>query len=177
MKEVVAVINVIYRSSTDNGCFLDRLLKITPSIKGPQLRTKLPDEKPLKLVGCFSPWAKKNNKWQFGTCRDSSHLCCQNLLKTCLQPLLVIKKAASTLRMDMDPQECSWSAKNGIDHPHSTCYLYLHVPQASPGRDSHLVRRDWPHSCKCGSFSSSTCSHSSISIFASMCPLPMHFVY
>jgi len=23
--------------------------------------TKLPDKKPLKLVGCFSPWAKKNN--------------------------------------------------------------------------------------------------------------------
>ena len=34
--------------------------------------------------------------------------------------------------------------KNGIERPQSTCCLYLHVPQASPGRDSHLVRRDWP---------------------------------
>jgi len=42
--------------------------------------TKFPDAKPLKLVGCFSPWAKKYLKWQFGACRDSSLLCCQNML-------------------------------------------------------------------------------------------------
>ena len=31
--------------------------QITPSITGPQL-VKFPDAKPLKLVGCLSPWAK-----------------------------------------------------------------------------------------------------------------------
>ena len=39
--------------------------------------TKLPDAKPLTLVGCFSPPAKKELKWQFSTCWDSSLLCCQ----------------------------------------------------------------------------------------------------
>jgi len=78
MKEVVTVITAIYHSSTDNWCFLDWLLKITPSITGPQLLAK-----PLKLVGCLSPWAKKYLMWQFGACRDSSLLCCQNILKTC----------------------------------------------------------------------------------------------
>jgi len=37
MKEVVSVITAIYHSSTDNWCFLDWLLKLTPSITGPQL--------------------------------------------------------------------------------------------------------------------------------------------
>ena len=39
--------------------------------------TKLPDAKPLTLVGCFSPPAKKELKWQFSPCWDSSLLCCQ----------------------------------------------------------------------------------------------------
>ena len=37
-------------------------------------------------------------------------------------------------------------SENGIEHPQSTGWLYLHGPQASQGCDSHSVGRDWPHS-------------------------------
>ena len=92
--------------------------------------TKLPDEKPLKMVGCFSPWAKKKKKvaiWYlqgFQPFMLSKHA--QNM------PLATISYQKSCFRSAHGhecAQECSRSAKNGIERPQSTCFMSLKLVQ------------------------------------------------
>ena len=60
-------------------------------------------------------------------------------------------------------------AKNGIEHPQSTGWLYLHVPRA--GEIGHTAASLLVG----GAFSSSTCSCLLASIIVSTYLLPVHF--
>jgi len=60
MKEVVAVIKR-YLSLKHRQRMLFGQASQNYTLYQGAIVTKLPDKKPLKLVGCFSPWAKSGN--------------------------------------------------------------------------------------------------------------------
>ena len=75
------------------------------------------------LVASPGPSGKKVTQVPIWYLQGFYFLCCQNMLKTCPLATISYQDSCLALRTDTAPQECSWSAKNGIEHPQSMPWL------------------------------------------------------